>query len=424
MIKISRHVLANGLRLVHSQDESTQMVALNIVYNVGARDEHPDHTGFAHLFEHLMFGGSVNIPDYDAPLQLAGGENNAWTNNDITNYYLTVPRQNVEIGFWLESDRMLSLDFNERSLDVQRGVVMEEFKQRCLNQPYGDVGHLLRPLAYKVHPYQWPTIGKELSHIANATLDEVKDFFFRFYAPNNAVLAVTGNISFEETVALTEKWFASIPKRDVPVRQLPQEPAQTEERRLVVERNVPVDSLFMAYHMCERAHPDYYAFDILSDILSNGKSSRLNRHLVQEKQLFSSIDAYISGTVDAGLFHISGKPAAGVSLEEAEAAVCEELNRLQNEAVAVQELEKVKNKFESTQIFGNINYLNVATNLAWFELNGTAEDMEKEVERYRSVTAGQLQAVAQTSFDKRNGVVLYYKGLSPAVSVGEGVKLD
>ena len=424
MIKISRHVLANGLRLVHSQDESTQMVALNIVYNVGARDEHPDHTGFAHLFEHLMFGGSVNIPDYDAPLQLAGGENNAWTNNDITNYYLTVPRQNVEIGFWLESDRRLSLDFNERSLDVQRGVVMEEFKQRCLNQPYGDVGHLLRPLAYKVHPYQWPTIGKELSHIANATLDEVKDFFFRFYAPNNAVLAVTGNISFEETVALTEKWFASIPKRDVPVRQLPQEPAQTEERRLVVERNVPVDSLFMAYHMCERAHPDYYAFDILSDILSNGKSSRLNRHLVQEKQLFSSIDAYISGTVDAGLFHISGKPAAGVSLEEAETAVREELNRLQNEAVAVQELEKVKNKFESTQIFGNINYLNVATNLAWFELNGAAEDMEKEVERYRSVTAGQLQAVAQTVFDKRNGVVLYYKGLSPAVSVGEGVKLD
>ena len=374
MIKISRHVLANGLRLVHSQDESTQMVALNIVYNVGARDEHPDHTGFAHLFEHLMFGGSVNIPDYDAPLQLAGGENNAWTNNDITNYYLTVPRQNVEIGFWLESDRMLSLDFNERSLDVQRGVVMEEFKQRCLNQPYGDVGHLLRPLAYKVHPYQWPTIGKELSHIANATLDEVKDFFFRFYAPNNAVLAVTGNISFEETVALTEKWFASIPKRDVPVRQLPQEPAQTEERRLVVERNVPIDSLFMAYHMCERAHPDYYAFDILSDILSNGKSSRLNRHLVQEKQLFSSIDAYISGTVDAGLFHISGKPAAGVSLEEAETAVREELNRLQNEAVTVQELEKVKNKFESTQIFGNINYLNVATNLAWFELNGAAED--------------------------------------------------
>ena len=405
MLKINRHILANGLRLVHSQDDSTQMVALNILYNVGARDEHPEHTGFAHLFEHLMFGGSVNIPDYDAPLQLAGGENNAWTNNDITNYYLTVPRQNVEIGFWLESDRMLSLDFNERSLEVQRGVVMEEFKQRCLNQPYGDVGHLLRPLAYKEHPYQWPTIGKELSHIANATLDEVKDFFFRFYAPNNAVLAVTGNISFEEAVALTEKWFGTIPRRDVPVRRLPQEPVQ-EERRLTVERNVPLDALFMAFHMCERAHPDYYAFDILSDILSNGRSSRLNQHLVQEKQLFSSIDASISGSIDAGLFHISGKPSAGVSLEEAEAAVREELKILQNEAIAAQELEKVKNKFESTQIFGNINYLNVATNLAWFELNGVAEDMEKEVERYRAVTAGQLQTVAQTAFDKANGVVL------------------
>ena len=406
MLKINRHILANGLRLVHSQDDSTQMVALNILYNVGARDEHPEHTGFAHLFEHLMFGGSVNIPDYDAPLQLAGGENNAWTNNDITNYYLTVPRQNVEIGFWLESDRMLSLDFNERSLEVQRGVVMEEFKQRCLNQPYGDVGHLLRPLAYKEHPYQWPTIGKDLSHIANATLDEVKDFFFRFYAPNNAVLAVTGNISFEEAVALTEKWFGTIPRRDVPVRRLPQEPVQTEERRLTVERNVPLDALFMAFHMCERAHPDYYAFDILSDILSNGRSSRLNQHLVQEKQLFSSIDASISGSIDAGLFHISGKPSAGVSLEEAEAAVREELKILQNEAIAAQELEKVKNKFESTQIFGNINYLNVATNLAWFELNGVAEDMEKEVERYRAVTAGQLQTVAQTAFDKANGVVL------------------
>lgn len=403
---INKHILANGLRLVHSQDDSTQMVALNILYNVGARDEHPEHTGFAHLFEHLMFGGSVNIPDYDAPLQLAGGENNAWTNNDITNYYLTVPRQNVETGFWLESDRMLSLDFNERSLEVQRGVVMEEFKQRCLNQPYGDVGHLLRPLAYKEHPYQWPTIGKELSHIANATLDEVKDFFFRFYAPNNAVLAVTGNISFEEAVALTEKWFGTIPRRDVPVRRLPQEPVQTEERRLTVERNVPLDALFMAFHMCERAHPDYYAFDILSDILSNGRSSRLNQRLVQEKQLFSSIDASISGSIDAGLFHISGKPSAGVSLEEAEAAVREELKILQNEAIAAQELEKVKNKFESTQIFGNINYLNVATNLAWFELNGEAEDMEREVERYRAVTAGQLQTVAQAAFDKDNGVVL------------------
>lgn len=408
-MKINRHILDNGLRLVHSRDESTQMVALNILYNVGARDEHPEHTGFAHLFEHLMFGGSVNIPDYDMPLQLAGGENNAWTNNDITNYYLTVPRQNVETGFWLESDRMLSLDFSERSLEVQQGVVMEEFKQRCLNQPYGDVGHLLRPLAYQKHPYLWPTIGKDLSHVANATLEEVKAFFFRFYAPNNAILAVTGNISFEEAVELTEKWFGSVPRREVPVRNLPQEPEQTEERRLTVERNVPLDSLFMAYHMCDHRHPDYYVFDILSDVLSNGRSSRLNQHLVQEKQLFSSIDAYISGSVDAGLFHIAGKPSAGVSLELAEAAVRDELDRLQQELVDGQELGKVKNKFESTQIFGNINYLNVATNLAWFELLGKAEDLEKEVERYRSVTAMQLREVAQSAFRKENGVVLYYK---------------
>ena len=410
-MKINRHIFDNGLRLVHSQDESTQMVALNILYNVGARDEHPEHTGFAHLFEHLMFGGSVNIPDYDMPLQLAGGENNAWTNNDITNYYLTVPRQNVETAFWLESDRMLSLDFSERSLEVQRGVVMEEFKQRNLNQPYGDVGHLLRPLAYRVHPYQWPTIGKELSHIANATLDEVKDFFFRFYAPNNAILAVTGNISFEDAVALTEKWFGPIPRREVPQKNLPQEPQQTEERRLTVERNVPLDSLFMAFHMCDHRHPDYYAFDILSDILSNGRSSRLNRRLVQERQLFSNIDAYIAGSVDAGLFHICGKPAAGVTLEQAEAAVREELEHLQQELIDEQELEKVKNKFESTQIFGNINYLNVATNLAWFELLGRAEDLETEVARYRAVTPEQLQAVAQSAFRKENGVVLYYKKL-------------
>ena len=304
---------------------------------------------------------------------------------------------------------MLGLAFSEQSLEVQRSVVMEEFKQRCLNQPYGDVGHLLRPLAYKVHPYRWPTIGKELSHISQATLDEVKSFFYRFYAPNNAVLAVTGNISWEETVRLTEKWFAPIPHREVPVRRLPQEPLQTEERRLEVERNVPLDALFMVYHMCSRDDADYYAFDILSDILSNGRSSRLNRKLVQEEKLFSNIDAYISGTRDAGLIHISGKPSAGVSLEQAETAIRRELDTLKQSLVGEQELEKVKNKFESTQIFGNINYLNVATNLAWFELTGQAEDISLEVERNRSVTAEQLRIVAQKTFREENSAVLYYK---------------
>lgn len=399
----------NGLRLVHHEDTGTQMVAMNIVYDVGARDEHPDHTGFAHLFEHLMFGGSVHIPDYDTPLQHAGGENNAWTNNDITNYYLTVPAANVETGFWLESDRMLALAFSPRSLEVQRGVVMEEFKQRCLNLPYGDVGHLIRPLAYQVHPYRWPTIGKELSHIAQATLDEVEEFFYRHYAPNNAVLAVTGHISWDETRRLAEKWFGPIPRREVPLRCLPQEPIQTEERRLTVEREVPVDALYMAFHICGRDEADFYIYDALSDILSNGRSSRLTQALLLERKLFSAIDAYVSGSREPGLLHISGRLAAGVTLEQAETAVWEELERLKEMPVDETELEKVKNKFESTQIFGNINYLNVATNLAWFELTGKAEDIDQEVDRYRAVSAEQLQNCARRTFCRCNTNVLYYK---------------
>ena len=409
MIEINRKTLANGLRIVHSEDKNTQMVALNVLYNVGARDEHPDHTGFAHLFEHLMFGGSVNFPDYDTHVQNAGGENNAWTNNDITNYYITLPRQNVETGFWLESDRMLSLDFNERSLEVQRHVVVEEFKQRNLNQPYGDVGHLVRSLVYKEHPYQWPTIGKEPAHIENATLDEVKDFFFRFYAPNNAILAVTGNISFEDTVALAEKWFGPIPRRDVKPRNLPVEPQQTEERRLTVERNVPVDALHLVFHKCDRLHPDYYVFDMLSDLLSAGRSSRLIQHLVVERQVFGSVDAYISGSIDAGMFYVVGKLAPGITLEEAEAAVWQELEAMKTEDIAEEELEKVKNRYESEQIFSNINYLNVATNLAFFELIGRAEDINHEVEKYRAVTADRIKEVAKRTFVRENCSVLYYK---------------
>lgn len=391
MIKVNRHTLANGLRIIHSQDESTQMVALNLLYDVGARDEHPEHTGFAHLFEHLMFGGSVNIADYDTPVQNAGGENNAWTSNDMTNYYITLPYQNVETGFWLESDRMLSLDFNPKSLDVQRQVVIEEFKQRNLNQPYGDASHLIREMAYQTHPYQWPTIGKEISHIANATLDEVKEFFYRFYAPNNAILAVTGHISLEETIRLAEKWFGPIPARNVPKRNLPKEVQQTAIRRKTVERKVPVDALYMAFHMCDRHHADYPVYDIITDILSNGRSSRFIQHLVQENKIFTGIDAYITGSIDEGLLHIAGKPAEGISLEEAEKAIWAELDELKRVSVDELELEKVKNRYESEQIFNNINYLNVATNLAYFELLGKAEDINDEVRKYRSVTASQLQ---------------------------------
>ncbi len=411
MIHVNRHILKNGLRIVHNEDDSTQMVALNLLYDVGARDESPEHTGFAHLFEHLMFGGSINIADYDTPVQNAGGENNAWTNNDITNYYLTLPYQNAEIGFWLESDRMLSLEFSPRSLEVQRQVVSEEFKQRCLNQPYGDVSHLMRNMAYKVHPYQWPTIGKEISHITNATLEDVKDFFYRFYAPNNAILAVTGHISFEETIRLAEKWFGPIEARNVHPRKLPKEPKQTEIRRLSVQKNVPVDTLYMAFHMCDRKHPDYYTFDMLSDILCNGRSSRLVQSLAQEQKLFTSIDAYIAGSLDEGLFYITGKCNEGVTLEEAEKAIWVELEKLKTELVAEKELEKVKNRYESEQIFSNINYLNVATNLAFFELIGKAEDLNDEVTKYRSVTANQIQKAAIQCFVPKNCCILYYEAI-------------
>ncbi len=412
MINVNRHVLDNGLRIVHNEDTSTQMIALNLLYDVGARDEHPEHTGFAHLFEHLMFGGSVNIPDYDTPVQKAGGENNAWTNNDMTNYYITLPCKNAEIGFWLESDRMLSLDFNEKSLEVQKNVVTEEFKQRNLNQPYGDVSHIIRDMAYKTHPYRWPTIGKDINHISNATLNEVKEFFYSYYAPNNAILAVSGNITFQETMRLAEKWFGNIPSREIKARELPEEIPQTEERRLTVLRNVPVDTLYMAFHICKRKDKEYYTFDVISDILCNGRSSRLVQKLVQEKKIFSSIDAYISGSIDNGLFHIAGKPCEGISLEEAEEAIWKELERLKKEEIDAQELEKVKNRYESEQIFSNINYLTVATNLAYFELIGKAEDINSEVEKYRSVSPEQIAKAAEKCFVPQNCSILYYKKAS------------
>lgn len=409
MMKINRHVLDNGLTMLHCQNLSTQMVALNVLYKVGAKDEHKDRTGFAHLFEHLMFGGSLNIPSYDEAIQNAGGDNNAWTNNDVTNYYITVPKQNVETAFWLESDRMLCLDFNQNSLDVQKGVVIEEFKQRCLNKPYGDVGHILRPLAYKEHPYSWPTIGKNIDHIKEATLEDVKDFFFSFYAPNNAILAVTGNITFEESVRLTEKWFGDIERRIIKRPEICKEPVQAEERRLEVERNVPLDSLFMAYKMCGRNHPDYYVYDLISDILANGKSCRLIEKLVNQKKIFSSIDAHVSGSFDEGLFHISGKPSNGVSLEEAEKAVEQELELLKTELVCEEEIDKVKNIFESTEVFGSINYLNVATNLSLFEAFSKAEDMLTQTDNYRAVTAEDVMRVAKNTFVSTNKTVLYYK---------------
>lgn len=409
MIRINRYCLSNGLRLIHHQDKETQMVALNLLYDVGSKDENPDCTGFAHLFEHLMFGGSVNILDFDTPLQKAGGENNAWTSNDITNYYSVVPRQNVETAFWLESDRMLGLDFSEKSLSVQKQVVIEEFKQRNLNQPYGDIPLLMRPLAYKVHPYRWPTIGKRVEHIEQVKLEDVKSFFYKHYAPNNAILAVTGNISFEEAVELTEKWFGTIERRDIEPRNLPAEPVQKSARFQEVSRSVPLDSITKVYHMCRRMDKEYHCFDLLSDILSNGRSSRLFQRLVMDRKLFADIDASITGDIDAGLFMIKGKVNKGISLEEADRAIVEELRRLGENEVSAYELQKVVNKFESNDLFSNINYLNKATNLAYYELLDKAENIDSEIEKYKGITSRMLKEVAERAFVEENSSTLYYR---------------
>ena len=408
MIEFEKFTLNNGLKVIVHQDTSTPLVALNILYDVGARDEDPDKTGFAHLFEHLMFGGSVNIPKYDVPLENAGGENNAFTNNDITNYYLTIPKQNLELAFWLESDRMLDLAFSKKSLKVQQNVVIEEFKQSYLNQPYGDVWLLLRPLAYKVHPYQWSTIGKEISHIENATMDDVRAFYKKFYNPNNAILVVAGNVTTQEIKVLSEKWFGPISPGEKYIRKIPREPKQTEERRLSVNRKVPFDSIYTVYHMCSRKDKSYYSADLTSDILSNGYSSRLYSRLVMEKRLFSEINAYISGDIDEGLFVITGKLMKKVKMEAAHQAIRDELEDIQQNLVSEVELQKVKNKIESTLQFSEINILDKAMNLAYAELLGAADLINQEILKYQAVTREDILNNAQNLFKQENSTTLFY----------------
>lgn len=409
MIEFKKFTLDNGLKVIVHEDRSTPLAVVNILYNVGARDEDPERTGFAHLFEHLMFGGSVNVPHFDTPLELVGGENNAFTNNDITNYYLTLPAQNLETGFWLESDRMLSLAFTEKSLEVQRNVVIEEFRQRYLNQPYGDVWLLLRPLVYKVHPYQWATIGKEVEHIRDAEMQDVKDFFYRFYRPNNAVMTVAGDVRFDEVKRLSEKWFGSIPAGEINERALPQEPAQTEKRILEVERDVPFDMIYMAFHMGKRLDADYYIGDLMSDILSRGRSARFLNELIKKQRLFSEVNAYISGDIDPGLFIVSGRLMDGVTFEKAEAAVWEQLNRLKNEPIAFDELQKVKNKAEATHVFSEMETLNTAFSLSYFEMLGDAAMANTEVEKLQQVTSEEIMAFAKRILTEENCSVLYYK---------------
>lgn len=408
MIKFEKFELKNGLKVIVHQDETTPIVAFNLLYNVGARDEDENKTGFAHLFEHLMFGGSVNIPNFDEPLQFVGGDNNAFTSNDITNYYITVPKNNLETAFWLESDRMLSLAFTEKSLEVQRQVVIEEFKQTCLNQPYGDVWSLLRPMVYKKHPYQWATIGKEIAHIENATMNDVKAFFFKHYLPCNAILSIAGNVTTKEIKALSEKWFGNIPSGEKPLRNLPLEPIQTEERRLRVERDVPANAIFKAFRMCKKTDDEFYATDLLSDILSNGSSARLYQALVKNNPLFSEISAYVMGSFDEGMFIISGNLQENTSFDEAEKAIEKELENIKKTLVAEHELTKVKNKIISSHEFAETSVLNKAMNLAIAELLGDANDVNFENEKYSKVTPEDINKVAKKILVSTNCSTLIY----------------
>lgn len=409
MIQFSRFVLPNGLKVLVHEDPSTPMAVLNVLYDVGSRDEDPSKTGFAHLFEHLMFGGSINVAEYDDELQKAGGENNAYTTNDLTNYYCQLPAANIETAFWLESDRMLSLAFSKKSLDVQRKVVCEEFKEHYINKPYGDVWFKMREMAYEQHPYKWMTIGKELKHIEQASLDDVKQFFFKHYTPANAILVVAGNIVTEQVYELAVKWFGDIPPGQRYERNVPLEPEQREARRMDITAEVPVDAFLKTWHMPSRMDPRYYPVDLITDILGSGASSRLYQSLVKEQQLFTNVDCYHFGSSDAGLLCIDGKLVKGVAPEKAEAAVMEQLQKLQQEGVTVAELEKVKNKTESTMAFEDMTVMNRAASLAYYELLGDANLMNTELEQYYAVTAEDILQESRKIFEETNSHTLYYR---------------
>ncbi len=414
MIEFRKFVLDNGLRVIFHEDLQTPMVVVNVLYDVGARDEDAEKTGFAHLFEHLMFGGSINIPDYDEPLQMAGGENNAYTTNDLTNYYIQLPAQNMETAFWLESDRMLSLAFSEKSLEVQTKVVCEEFREHYINKPYGDVWKRVRELAYRVHPYRWLTIGRELSHIEKAGLEDVRRFFFAHYTPGNAILVVGGNTTLEKVRSLSEKWFGPIPSGNKYRRDLPEEPPQAAPRQAEVHARVPLDAIYKSFHISSRLDPRYYVADLISDLLSGGNSSRLYQTLIKEKKLFSQVECFHMGTRDPGLLTVQGKLVRGVAMKDAEAALMEQLDALCHKRIGERELQKVKNKAESIIAFEDMSLLSRCNSLAYYELLGNASWMNEEMDRYQAVTSAQLQDEAIRIFNPANSSTLYYYAESPA----------
>ncbi|MFP4293020.1 MAG: M16 family metallopeptidase [Cyclobacteriaceae bacterium] len=408
MIDYQNFTLDNGLRVFVHQDITLPTATVNLLYNVGSRDEDENKTGFAHLFEHLMFGGSKHIPSYDEPLQLVGGENNAFTSPDITNYYISLPAENLETAFWLESDRMLSLSFDPKVLDVQRKVVIEEYKQQYLNQPYGDALIRQKALAYKVHPYRWPTIGRDISHIADARMEDVQAFFYKFYRPNNAILVVAGNVVYDDVRRLSEKWFGPIPAGEKYLRRLPAEPVQKEKREEHVEADVPVDAIYKSFHIPGRLDERYYAADLLSDILGRGKSARLYSELVKKRKLFSSISAYVSGSVDPGLLTIQGKLSKGVKPEEGEAGINEVTEAIRAGDFSEEELQKVKNQSESSIVFSELELLNRAVNLAYGALLGNPDLINQESELVQKVNKEDIKKLAQTVLTEENNSTLFY----------------
>lgn len=408
MVHFSRETLANGLRVLVHEDRTTPLVAINVLYDVGSRDEQPDKTGFAHLFEHLMFAGSKHIKDFDDPLQRAGGENNAYTTNDYTTFYEILPKENLETALWLESDRMLALNIGKRPFEVQRKVVVEEFKETCLNEPYGDAWHHLSELMYREHPYRWPVIGLTPEHLENATLDDVRAFYHNWYCPNNAVLSIAGNVRTDEVVKMVEKWFGGIPAGPAQQRNLPPEPPQSAPQRRELQAQVPVPAVYLAFRMASRLDPEFYTADLLADVLAQGQSSRLYRRLLKEQRLFSTIDAYVTGNIDPGLFVIEGRPAEGISPETALEAIWAELELLRREEIDTRELVKIQHRFESTVVFSETSVLNKAQNLGFYEILNGAEWMNEEVNTYLAIRPAELRRTAEKLFVPENSGTLIY----------------
>ena len=409
MIAYERTTLANGLTVAVNRDRASKLAAVNILYKVGARNENPARTGFAHLFEHLMFRGTREVPNFDLPVQMASGDNNAFTNNDYTDFYITLPKDNLETALWLESDRMEGLEITPEKLAAEKKVVIEEFRQRYLNQPYGDQTMLLRALAYKVHPYRWAAIGLTTEHIASASPDDVGEFYRTHYHPSNAILSISADMEEERMLELAEKWFGGLPDTPRPAAPIPQEPPQEAPRREEVERDVPATTVTVAYRMGTRTSPDFYTADLVSDLLSGGDSGRLYRHLVKERRLLSSVNAYVTGDLDPGLFVFTGQLLPGVAPEAAEAAFREEIEALRTDPISQYETGKVKNKFEANTLFGELNVMNKAMNLGFYEMLGDLPLINGEVARYRAVSDEDIRAFCRSTLRPENASTLIYK---------------